>query len=206
MLGDFSVVPDLGWRSNRSPAAAARGLQSAGARVLAESRHREQNRSPMRTGTDRGTGKSPRPRLARAQLLVTCVAPSSHAVPLNPFLPPAAFLVALPSFTRRPARPASTLWRSTTGLLRAIRIARRRLVEGALAGAGGEGRGQLPKYVVVISGTDIENVGGDDVWFEDEDQNEPWESFAKSFSRVSLDPSPPPPHFCPRVGGRSPTS
>ncbi|GAA5864519.1 hypothetical protein JCM3774_005153 [Rhodotorula dairenensis] len=117
------------------------------------------------------------------QLLVTCVAPSSHAVPLNPFLPPAAFLAALPSFTRRPARPASTLWRSTTGLLRAIRIARRRLVEGALAGAGGEGRGQLPKYVVVISGTDIENVGGDDVWFEDEDQNEPWESFAKSFSR-----------------------
>ncbi|GAA5980077.1 hypothetical protein JCM10908_001525 [Rhodotorula pacifica] len=117
------------------------------------------------------------------QLLVTCVAPSSHAVPLNPFLPPAAFLAALPSFTRRPARPASTLWRSTTGLLRAIRIARRRLIEGALAGAGGEGRGQLPKYVVVISGTDIENVGGDDVWFEDDDQNEPWESFAKSFAR-----------------------
>lgn len=117
---------------------------------------------------------------------MTCVAPSSHAVPLNPFLPPAAFLAALPSFTRRPARPASTLWRSTTGLLRAIRIARRRLIEGALAGAGGEGRGQLPKYVVVISGTDIENVGGgDDVWFEDDDQNEPWESFAKSFSRVS---------------------
>lgn len=109
---------------------------------------------------------------------------------MNPFLPPAAFLAALPTFTRRPARPASTLWRSTTGLLRAIRIARRRLVEGQLAGAGGEGRGQLPKYVVVISGTDIENVGGDDVWLEDDDQNEPWESFAKGFSRVRpLSPS-----------------
>lgn len=71
--------------------------------------------------------------------------------------------------------------------MRAIRIARRRLIEGQLAGAGGEGRGQLPKYVVVISGTDLENVGGDDVWLEDDDQNEPWESFAKSFSRVSAE-------------------
>ncbi|GAA6047275.1 hypothetical protein JCM3770_001862 [Rhodotorula araucariae] len=119
----------------------------------------------------------------QTDLLVTCVTPSSHAAPLNPFLPPAAFLAALPSFTRRPARPASTLWRSTTGLLRAIRLARKRLVEGSLAGAGGEGRGQLPKYVVVISATDVENLGGDEVWLEDDDQGEPWESFAKSFTK-----------------------
>ncbi|BGP36789.1 hypothetical protein JCM10449v2_000691 [Rhodotorula kratochvilovae] len=121
----------------------------------------------------------------QTELLVTCVTPSSHASPLNPFLPPAAFLAALPSFTRRPARPASTLWRSTTGLLRAIRLARKRLVEGSLAGAGGEGRGQLPKYVVVISATDVENLGGDEVWLEDDDQGEPWESFAKSFTKSS---------------------
>ncbi|GAA5915912.1 hypothetical protein JCM8208_003660, partial [Rhodotorula glutinis] len=117
------------------------------------------------------------------QLLLTCVTPSSHASPLNPFLPPAAFLSALPSFTRRPARPASTLWRSTTGLLRAIRLARSRIVEGSLAGAGGEGRGQLPKYVVVISATDVDNMGGDEVWLEDDDQGESWESFAKSFTK-----------------------
>ncbi|GAA5941095.1 hypothetical protein JCM3775_001304 [Rhodotorula graminis] len=117
------------------------------------------------------------------QLLLTCVTPSSHASPLNPFLPPAAFLSALPSYTRRPARPASTLWRSTTGLLRAIRLARSRIVEGSLAGAGGEGRGQLPKYVVVISATDVDNMGGDEVWLEDDDQGESWESFAKSFTK-----------------------
>lgn len=118
------------------------------------------------------------------QLLFSAIVPSSLATPLNPFLPPAAFLAALPSFTRQPARPASTLWRSTTGLLRAIRTARRRLVEGPLAGAGGEGKAQLPKYVVVISATDVENMGGDEVWLEDDDQGETWESFAKTFTRV----------------------
>ncbi|GJN91681.1 hypothetical protein Rhopal_004704-T1 [Rhodotorula paludigena] len=137
----------------------------------------------------------------QTQLLFSAIVPSSHATPLNPFLPPAAFLAALPSFTRQPARPASTLWRSTTGLLRAIRTARRRLVEGPLAGAGGEGKAQLPKYVVVISATDVENMGGDEVWLEDDDQGETWESFAKTFTRATTrfpvnllynSPSPPP--------------
>ncbi|GAA6036912.1 hypothetical protein JCM8097_006350 [Rhodosporidiobolus ruineniae] len=119
------------------------------------------------------------------QLLVTAITPSSHAIPLNPFLPPEAFLAALPSFIRRPARPTSTIWRSTTGLLRAIKLARRRLLEGAMAGAGGEGRGQLPKYVVVISSTDVENVGGDEVWLEDDDQAETWESVSKNFTKAA---------------------
>ncbi|GAA5857198.1 hypothetical protein JCM8547_009365 [Rhodosporidiobolus lusitaniae] len=119
----------------------------------------------------------------QTQLVLTAVTPSSHAIPLNPFLPPAAFLAALPSFVRRPARPASTLWRSTTGLLRAIKLARRRLLEGGLAGAGGEGRGQLPKYVVVVSATDVQNLGGDEVWLEDDDHAETWESVAKNFTR-----------------------
>ncbi|GAA5832284.1 hypothetical protein JCM11251_004307 [Rhodosporidiobolus azoricus] len=119
----------------------------------------------------------------QTQLVFTAVTPSSHAIALNPFLPPAAFLAALPSFIRRPARPTSTIWRSTTGLLRAIKLARRRLLEGQLAGAGGEGKGQLPKYVVVISGTDVENMGGDEVWLEDDDQKETWESVAKNFTR-----------------------
>lgn len=118
------------------------------------------------------------------QLLLTAITPSSHAIPLNPFLPPAAFLAALPAFVRSPTRPTSTIWRSTTGLLRAIKLARRRLLEGALAGAGGEGRAQLPKYVVVVSATDVENLGGNEVWLEDDDQAEPWESVAKNFTRV----------------------
>ncbi|GAA5984068.1 hypothetical protein JCM11641_005588 [Rhodosporidiobolus odoratus] len=117
------------------------------------------------------------------QLLITAVTPTSHAIPLNPFLPPAAFLAALPSFIRRPARPTSTLWRSTTGLLRAIKLARKRLLEGSLAGAGGEGRGQLPKYVVVISATDVENIGGNEIWLEDYDQGETWQSVAKNFTK-----------------------
>ncbi|GEM06360.1 chromatin modification-related protein EAF3 [Rhodotorula toruloides] len=118
-----------------------------------------------------------------AQLLVSCVVPSAHALPLNPFLPPDAFLSALPAYVRHSNRSSTSLWRSSTGLLRAIRLARRRLVEGALAGAGGEGRAQLPKYVVVITADDIENMGGDEVWLEDDDQGETWESFAKNFTR-----------------------
>ncbi|KAK4332377.1 Chromatin modification-related protein EAF3 [Rhodotorula toruloides] len=118
-----------------------------------------------------------------AQLLVSCVVPSAHALPLNPFLPPEAFLSALPTYVRHSNRSSTSLWRSSTGLLRAIRLARRRLVEGSLAGAGGEGRAQLPKYVVVITADDIENMGGDEVWLEDDDQGETWESFAKNFTR-----------------------
>ncbi|EGU13267.1 Chromatin modification-related protein EAF3 [Rhodotorula toruloides ATCC 204091] len=116
-------------------------------------------------------------------LLVSCVVPSAHALPLNPFLPPEAFLSALPTYVRHSNRSSTSLWRSSTGLLRAIRLARRRLVEGSLAGAGGEGRAQLPKYVVVITADDIENMGGDEVWLEDDDQGETWESFAKNFTR-----------------------
>ncbi|GAA6001763.1 hypothetical protein JCM10207_002305 [Rhodosporidiobolus poonsookiae] len=118
------------------------------------------------------------------EIVYTAITPSSHAIPLNPFLPAAAFLAALPSFVRRPARPASTIWRSQTGLLRAIKLARRRLLEGAMAGAGGEGRGQLPKYVVIMTGTDVENMGGDEIWLEDDDQGESWESLAKNFTRA----------------------
>ncbi|BGP04791.1 Esa1p-associated factor [Rhodotorula toruloides] len=118
-----------------------------------------------------------------AQLLISCVVPSAHALPLNPFLSPEAFLSALPTYVRHSNRSSTSLWRSSTGLLRAIRLARRRLVEGSLAGAGGEGRAQLPKYVVVITADDIENMGGDEVWLEDDDQGETWESFAKNFTR-----------------------
>ncbi|GAA5894404.1 hypothetical protein JCM5296_005158 [Sporobolomyces johnsonii] len=119
----------------------------------------------------------------QTRLLITCVTPTSHAIPINPFLPPSAFLSALPSFTRKPARPASTLWQSSTGMLRAIKLARRRLVEGSLAGAGGEGRAQLPKYVVVISGTDVENAPGDEFWPEGDEGEDKWESVAKTFTR-----------------------
>ncbi|BGP12811.1 hypothetical protein JCM10213v2_000728 [Rhodosporidiobolus nylandii] len=119
----------------------------------------------------------------QTQLLITAVTPTSHAIPLNPFLPPAAFLSALPSFIRRPARPTSSIWRAQTGLLRAIKLARKRLLEGTLAGAGGEGKGQLPKYVVVVSATDVENFAGDEAWMEDDEQAETWESMAKSFTR-----------------------
>ncbi|GAA5967717.1 hypothetical protein JCM21900_004044 [Sporobolomyces salmonicolor] len=117
------------------------------------------------------------------RLLITCVAPTSHAIPINPFLPPSAFLSALPSFIRKPARPASTLWQASTGMLRAIKLARQRLVDGALAGAGGEGRAQLPKYVVVISGTDVENAPGDEFWPEDDEGEDKWETVAKTFTR-----------------------
>ncbi|KAJ8296909.1 hypothetical protein OF846_000181 [Rhodotorula toruloides] len=126
----------------------------------------------------RGTG-----RIGVQQLLISCVVPSAHALPLNPFLSPEAFLSALPTYVRHSNRSSTSLWRSSTGLLRAIRLARRRLVEGSLAGAGGEGRAQLPKYVVVITADDIENMGGDEVWLEDDDQGETWESFAKNFTR-----------------------
>ncbi|GAA6058685.1 hypothetical protein JCM10212_003373 [Sporobolomyces blumeae] len=119
----------------------------------------------------------------QTQLLVTCITPTSHSIPINPFLPPTAFLSALPAFARRPTRPASTLWQSTTGMLRAIKLARRRLVEGAMAGAGGEGRAQLPKYVVVVSGTDVENPGRDEVSWEDDDGDEKWEVLAKNFTK-----------------------
>ncbi|GAA5908246.1 uncharacterized protein JCM6883_004322 [Sporobolomyces salmoneus] len=120
-----------------------------------------------------------------SQIVITCVTPTSHSIPINPFLPPSTFLSSLPSFIRRPTRPASTLWQSTTGMLKAIKLARRRLVQGALAGAGGEGRGQLPKYVVVVSGTDVENPGRDEVsWGEDPGENEEdWETFASNFTK-----------------------
>lgn len=70
-------------------------------------------------------------------------------------------------------------------MLKAIRLARRRLVEGPLAGAGGEGRAQLPKYVVVVSGTDVENQGGEEVCWEDEENEGDWETLAKNFTKVS---------------------
>lgn len=71
-------------------------------------------------------------------------------------------------------------------MLKAIKLARRRLVQGALAGAGGEGRGQLPKYVVVVSATDVENPGRDDIaWGDDPtDVEEDWETFASNFTKV----------------------
>ncbi|GAA5949601.1 hypothetical protein JCM3765_002720 [Sporobolomyces pararoseus] len=120
-----------------------------------------------------------------SQIVITCVTPTSHSIPINPFLPPSTFLSSLPSFIRRPTRPASTLWQSNTGMLKAIKLARRRLVQGALAGAGGEGRGQLPKYVVVVSGTDVENPGRDEVsWGEDPgEEEEDWETLASNFTK-----------------------
>jgi hypothetical protein len=73
-------------------------------------------------------------------------------------------------------------------MLKAIKLARRRLVQGALAGAGGEGRGQLPKYVVVVSGTDVENPGRDEVsWGEDPgEEEEDWETLASNFTKVRI--------------------
>lgn len=71
--------------------------------------------------------------------------------------------------------------------MRAIKTARR-LLEGPVGGAGSEGRGQLPRYVVVVSATDLEDDdGGDEVWLEGtvEEDMESMSSMAKTFATVS---------------------
>lgn len=69
--------------------------------------------------------------------------------------------------------------------MRAIKTARN-LLEGAVGGAGVEGKGQLPRYVVVISSTDLEGEDGEDIFLEDADPNpKGWEAFAKEFTTVS---------------------
>ncbi|CEQ38905.1 SPOSA6832_00397, partial [Sporobolomyces salmonicolor] len=167
----------------RQPIPTSDDLASSEVRPCYRPRAIEPRRTVPASNTFRGTAPLSSPERLVPQLLITCVTPTSHAIPINPFLPPSAFLSALPSFIRKPARPASTLWQSSTGMLRAIKLARQRLVDGALAGAGGEGRAQLPKYVVVISGTDVENAPGDEFWPEDDEGEDKWESVAKTFTR-----------------------
>ena len=90
---------------------------------------------------------------------------------------------SLPAVLRQPARPTPTVWRSAAGMLRAITTAKK-ILESPIGGVGSEKRGQLPRYVVVISGTDLESRDGDDIWLEDEEAAESWQSVATTFTRV----------------------
>ncbi|KAM0756609.1 hypothetical protein T439DRAFT_321312 [Meredithblackwellia eburnea MCA 4105] len=116
------------------------------------------------------------------QLLLTSLTPTSHSLPTHSFLAPSPFLASLPTVLRRPPRPAPSVWRSACGLLRSINTARR-LLEGTIGGVGSEKRTQLPRYIVVISGSDLEIRPGDDVWLEDEEASEPWQQVAATFTK-----------------------
>lgn len=86
---------------------------------------------------------------------------------------------------RRPARPSASIWRSSSGVLRAINTARK-LLAGPIQGYESEVKSQLPKYVVVITATDVTNSETEDIWLDDEEQPDEWESVAKNFTKVSL--------------------
>lgn len=74
-------------------------------------------------------------------------------------------------------------------MLRCIRTARK-LLEAPIGGTGnGEqpqevAKSQLPKYVVVITATDIHNGDDDQVWLDDVEPAEDWQAMAKTFTRV----------------------
>lgn len=117
--------------------------------------------------------------------MITSLTPTSHALTTHPFVSPTAFLASLPSLLRRPSRPHTTLWRSSCGFLRAIKTGRR-LLEGAVGGAGMDVKGVLPRYVIVISATDLENDESNDIWLEEENPDDAgWEATAKEFTTVS---------------------
>jgi hypothetical protein len=81
-------------------------------------------------------------------------------------------------------RPNSSLWRSSSGILRSIKTARR-LLEGPIGGVDVEVKSQLPKYVVVMTATDIGSAfEGDEAWLEDDDPEEDWAAVAKNFTKV----------------------
>ncbi|KAL8293498.1 hypothetical protein RQP46_000199 [Phenoliferia psychrophenolica] len=88
-------------------------------------------------------------------------------------------MASLPGVMRQPARPTPSVWRSETGMLRAI-VSAKKLLEG---GPGSEKRAQTPRYVVVISGTDLESSDAEEIWLEDEEPVESWESFAGNFTK-----------------------
>jgi len=72
-------------------------------------------------------------------------------------------------------------------VLRAI-VTAKKLLAGPINGQEGEGKSQLPKYVVVISATDVTNHESEEIWLEDEEPQEEWESVAKNFTKVSAEP------------------
>lgn len=121
-----------------------------------------------------------------SQLLVTSLVPSPHTLSTQPFVPQAVFLPTVAAALRRPLRPGSSLWRSSAGVLRCIKTARK-LLEVPIAGAEPDSsKSQLPRYVVVITATDIENGDGDEIWLEDAaEPAEDWQTMAKTFTRVS---------------------
>lgn len=62
------------------------------------------------------------------------------------------------------------------------------MLEGPIGVAGEQEvpKSQLPRYVVVITATDIENGDGDDVWLQDPESTEDWQTMAKNFTRVRV--------------------
>lgn len=68
-------------------------------------------------------------------------------------------------------------------MLRAINTARKLLLC-PINGQETEVKSQLPKYVVVISATDVTNSEMEEIWLEDDEPQEDWEVVAKNFTKV----------------------
>lgn len=71
-------------------------------------------------------------------------------------------------------------------MLRAIKTATRLLEQGSVSSS--EGKGMLPRYLIVLSGRDLEADEGDgaDVWLEDNDEiPDTWEAVSGLFGKVS---------------------
>lgn len=124
------------------------------------------------------------------QLLLSYLTPNSHALATRPFLGPSAFLSSLSGLSSARAHPSTSLWRTSSGLLRAIKLARKMIeppVPGTPAGGSDVKANKLPSYVVVITGTDVAGPEGDELSLsDDEDEGaDDWAQFAQDFTKVS---------------------